>query len=96
MIPLPVIRAGGGAHLPWLLFLLGTTDIATPKLRAWAIDRLRTVRTEMRVQQALSLAEKLANGSYVEMDGWWRNIWEGFLVVGSSAGEGGGGGAEAI
>ena len=95
MTPLPIIRAGGGAHLPWLLFLLGTTDITTSKLRAWSIDRLRTVGTEMRIQQALSLAEKLEDGSYVEMEGWWRNIWEGLLVVGS-AGEGGGGGAEVI
>lgn len=95
MTPLPIIRAGGGAHLPWLLLLIGTTDITTPKLRQWSIDRLRTVGTEMRIQQALSLAEKLDDGSYVELEGWWRNIWEGLLVIGSG-GESSSGGAEAM
>ncbi len=91
MTPLPIIRAGGGAHLPWLLFLLGTTDIATLKLRDWSINRLRTVGTEMGVQQALVLAKKLESETYTEMEGWWRNIWEGLLVVASAAESGAGG-----
>ena len=84
---LPIIRAGGGAHLPWVLFVLGTTDIATQKLRDWCIARLKTIGNEMCVQQALVLAEKLESGRYVEMEAWYRKLWEGVLVVGGSGGE---------
>jgi hypothetical protein len=41
------------------------------------------------------LAEKLESGSYVEMEAWYRSLWEGVLVlgaVGEGAGEVGGGG----
>ena len=78
---LPVIRAGGGATLPWVLFTLGTTDVCTPKVRAWCVERLRAIGVEMGVQQALLFAGKLEGGSYVENFAWYRSFWEGVLVV---------------
>jgi hypothetical protein len=82
---LPVIRAGGGAHIPWVLFVLGLTDIATQSTRTWALERLRTIGTDLSVRHALLLAEKLENGSYVEMEAWYRSLWEGVLIVGAAA-----------
>ena len=54
----PLLRTAG-YQLPWALFLVGVTDIATEPVLRWAISMLKHISEYMGIQQATVLAEKL-------------------------------------
>lgn len=56
---LPFTRVMGGYSFPWILHLIGDSDIATEAVRRRIIQTLRQISTEMAVQQAAILADAL-------------------------------------
>ena len=56
---LPFVRVMGGYSFPWILHLIGDSDIATEAVRRRMIQTLRQISKEMAVQQAAILAEAL-------------------------------------
>ena len=54
----PLLRTAG-YQLPWALFLVGITDIATEPVVGWVIKILKEVTRVLGIQQATVLAEKL-------------------------------------
>ena len=69
---LPLVRSNGVCHLPSVLSLLGTIDIATDETKTWAIQRLKEISRGMGARQAGVLAERLERGEVRE--GWWRDL----------------------
>ena len=59
--------------LPWILFLLGTTDIATERIKTWIGDRLDEIGNEFGVHQSLVLADRLKSGN-IDF-AWYRDPW---------------------
>ena len=49
--------------LLWPLEVVGTSPLSTPPMRAYVINRLRYMGIQMKVRQALGVAEKLEQGS---------------------------------
>ena len=70
---LPVIRTTGGALLPWVMFLLATTDIATDRLKTWVSNRLDEIGRDFGIHHSLVLANRLRSGN-VDLP-WYRNPW---------------------
>ncbi len=59
----PLTKPGGGSNLPWALFTLGTTEIATKPLKRWLVARLNYIGEKYSIQQAFFLADKLETDS---------------------------------
>lgn len=66
----PFFKPGGGSHLPWVLFILGATDIVTEQLKNWLSSWLRYIGETMNAGQALFLADRLDSGDLNEA--WYR------------------------
>ncbi|ESZ98783.1 hypothetical protein SBOR_0832 [Sclerotinia borealis F-4128] len=52
----PVVRFSGGYFLIWPLFLVGNLRISTPEVRAFCVQKLRYIGTQMGIEHANLLA----------------------------------------
>lgn len=52
-------QSPGMMHLIWPIYAVGQSDLATPKMRDWAIDMLQFLALRLGTRQAVVLAEEL-------------------------------------
>ncbi|KAH8810895.1 hypothetical protein F5884DRAFT_668441 [Xylogone sp. PMI_703] len=66
--PTPHLRGMTGYYVVWQLFVAGSLEQTSPKLRAWVVNRLRFVGDTMGVKQASVIADILEN--YKPIKAW--------------------------
>jgi hypothetical protein len=66
----PFVKIGGGSSLPWVLFTLATTDIASDALKRWLSMQLEYIGSKMSMRQALYLALQIERRDFNVA--WWR------------------------